>query len=159
MTGTVVVRADEPGLGRSGTWTVVVDGVVVGQVDQGTSARFPVAAGTHTVRVAAKDGTRSNTVTVELTEGRDSRVAAQGTGAKAAVLLPLLAAITVPPVYVVASIVLIGVVLRVCPGLLFRVRADGATAHRAVAAEEEHTGTALWWESDPVLAKRFRKAE
>ncbi|MDJ0384546.1 hypothetical protein [Streptomyces sp. G-G2] len=51
--------------------------------------------------------------------------------------------------------------LRTIPGLLFRVRADGnpdlTNTMGVQAAEGEHSGTGLWWETDPALAKRFRK--
>lgn len=166
LTGTVVVRAEQPGLGRAGTFGVTVDRVTVGQVAQGTTARFPVAVGTHTVRVTGKDRTRSNTVTVKVAEGHDVLVTAQGTGLKAAVLLPLLAGISVPALYVVASILLLGALFYAVPGLLFRVRttAGGGTDLRSTpstpATEPAPAGTGLWWESDsvdPALAKRFRK--
>nr|WSX51381.1 hypothetical protein OG409_22035 [Streptomyces sp. NBC_00974] len=161
MTGTIVVRAEQPGLGRPGTFGVVVGKVTVGRVDQGTTARFPVAVGTHTVRVVGKDRSRSNTATVEVAEGQDVLVTAQGTGLKAAVLLPLLAGISVPPIYVVASIALIGALFYAVPGLLFRVRTDRAAepvpTGDAGTPQEEHGGTGLWWETDPALAKRFRK--
>ncbi|MET9466781.1 hypothetical protein ABZY44_18635 [Streptomyces sp. NPDC006544] len=162
MTGTIVVRAEQPGLGRAGTFSVVVGEETVGRVDQGTTARFPVAVGTHTIRVVGKDRSRSNTATVEVAEGQDVLVTAQGTGLKAAVLLPLLAGVSVPPIYVVASIALIGALFYAVPGLLFRVRAAvGDAAPPATRGphtpEEEHSGTSLWWETDPALAKRFRK--
>ncbi|MDJ0384547.1 recombinase family protein [Streptomyces sp. G-G2] len=80
VTGTLVVHAEQPGLGRAGTFAVVVDEATVGQVKQGSSARCPAAVGTHTVRVTGKDGTRSNTATVEVFEGQDCLVTAQGTG-------------------------------------------------------------------------------
>lgn len=164
MTGTVVVHADQPGLGRAGTLSVVIDDVTVGQVEQGGTARFPTAVGTHTVRVVGKDRTRSNTVTVESAEGQDFLVTAQGTGLKAAVLLPLLAGISVPGLYVVGCMLLIGVLFYAVPGLLFRVRAVGgpglrnAEGVRAEEAAEAHAGAGLWWETDPALAKRFRKS-
>ncbi|MFF2817891.1 hypothetical protein ACFVT9_20490 [Kitasatospora cineracea] len=163
MTGTIVVRAEQPGIGRAGTFGVLVDGVRVGQVRQGESARFPVPAGTHVVRVAAKDRTGSNPVTVRVAEGRDAPVTARGTGLGFALLLPPLAGITVPPVYAVATMVLLAVVFRTVPGLMFRVRVEDPEppaphAPQAGAGEEGGGGAGLWWESDPALAKRFRKA-
>ncbi|GAA2093726.1 hypothetical protein GCM10009759_20690 [Kitasatospora saccharophila] len=162
MTATVVVRAQQPGIGRAGTFGVVVDGVRVGWVRQGESARFPVAPGPHAVRITARDRTGSNTVTAAATEGREVRVTARGTGLGIALLLPLLGGIAVPPVYVVATIVLLAVVFRTVPGLMFRVRVDDAPEPRSTAAPrvaaEEAEGAGLWWESDPALAKRFRKA-
>ncbi len=161
MTGTVVVYAEPPGLRRAWTLSVVVDGVKVGHAKQGTAARFPVAAGTHTVRVTAKDRTRSNAVAVEVVEGQDFLVTARGTGLTAALLLPLLAVFVVPGIYVMAFVLLTGALFYAAPGLLFRARADGdpelRTAQAAEPAEEEHGGTGLWWESDPALAKRYRK--
>jgi len=164
MTGTVVVYAEPPGIRRAWTFGVFIDGVKVGQVKQGTAARFPVAAGTHTFRVTAKDRTSSNTVTVEVVEGRNFLVTARGTGLTAALLLPFLAGIAVPGFYVMAVVLLTGALFYAVPGLLFRVRADGDHELRTVrdtqaaeAGEEEHSGTGLWWESDPALAKRFRK--
>ncbi|MGW6685526.1 hypothetical protein [Streptomyces sp. NPDC054961] len=161
MSGTIVVRAEQPGLGRAGTFDVVVGDVTVGRVGQGAAARFPVAVGTHTVRVVGKDRSRSNTATVDVAEGQDVLVTAQGTGLKAAVLLPLLAGISVPAIYVVASIAVIGALFYAVPGLLFRVRTDRdaepATTGDARTPEEEHSGTGLWWETDPALAKRLRK--
>ncbi|MFC8448697.1 hypothetical protein [Kitasatospora sp. NPDC057223] len=172
MAGTVAVHAEPPGLGRAGTFGVVVDGVRVGHVKQGTTARFPVAAGVHTVRVTAKDRTPSNTVTVEVLESRDTRVTARGTGLGVALLIPVLAGIAVPGIYVVGFVLLTGALFRVVPGLLFRVRADSDPELRTApdptpatpavlavpagdAAGEQHGGTGLWWESDPALAKRF----
>ncbi|WP_371614093.1 hypothetical protein [Streptomyces sp. NBC_00454] len=161
MTGTVVVRAEQPGLGRAGAFSVVVDKMTVGRVDQGTTARFFVAVGTHEVRVTGRDRTRSNTVTVDVAEGQDVLVAAQGTGLKAAILLPLLAGISVPAFYVVATILLTGALFYAVPGLLFRVRVFGGAELRSTqdvpGVEEEQSGTGLWWETDPALAKRFRK--
>ncbi|MEU3492075.1 hypothetical protein [Kitasatospora cineracea] len=162
MTGTIVVRAEQPGIGRAGTFGVLVDGVRAGQVRQGETARFPVPAGTHTVRVAAKDRTGSNAVTVRVAEDGDAPVTARGTGLGVALLLPLLAGITVPPVYAVATMVLLAVVFRTVPGLMFRVRVDDpeppAPQAPQAGAGEGSGGAGLWWESDPALAKRFRKA-
>ncbi|MEU6755161.1 hypothetical protein [Streptomyces sp. NPDC046685] len=56
---------------------------------------------------------------------------------------------------------LIGALLHAVPGLLFRVKVvsgagiDGTQDARS--AEEGHLGSGLWWETDPALAKRFRK--
>ncbi|RKE05073.1 hypothetical protein [Streptomyces sp. TLI_171] len=163
MTGTIVVHAEQPGLGRAGTFGVVVDGVKVGRVKQGESAQFPASAGAHLVRVTAKDRTRSNTVSVEVAEGRDCSVTARGTGLGVALVLPLLAGIAVPPVFAIAGILLLGAVFFAVPGLMFRVRADGApeteggVPHSARADTEDAEGAGLWWESDPALAKRFQK--
>jgi hypothetical protein len=158
MTGTVVVYAEPPMLRRAGTFGVAVDGVEVGKVKQGSAARFPVAAGTHTVRVLAKDRSRSNAVTVQVVEDRAFVVTARSTGLQIAVLLPLLAGIAVPRVYVMAGVLLIGALFYAVPGLVFRVRADGDPERRTVQpAEAAPAETGLWWESDPALAKRYRK--
>ncbi|MFC5888617.1 hypothetical protein ACFP0N_26975 [Kitasatospora aburaviensis] len=167
MAGTIVVRAELPGLGRAGTMGVVVDGARAGSVGQGEAAHFPVPAGTHTVQVTAKDRTRSNTVTVEVADGGEALVTSRGTGLGVALVLPVLAGIAVPPLFVVATILLLGAVLYALPGVLFRVRAEGDPAPRTAApgpAEATAAGPAadgaansLWWESDPALAKRFAK--
>ncbi|MFD7450612.1 hypothetical protein [Kitasatospora sp. NPDC059827] len=167
MTGTVVVHAESPvfGLTRH-TFGVVVDGVRVGAVRQGDTARFPVQAGARAVRLATRDLSRSNTVTVEVGEDREFLVAGRGTGLGFAVLVPALAPFAmVPWPYVVAVILLMGVTLWTVPGLLFRVRAVGDSYLPAVhgdesagPAEEESVGNGLWWESDPALAKRLRKS-
>ncbi|MEU4115529.1 hypothetical protein AB0F71_13650 [Kitasatospora sp. NPDC028055] len=176
MTGTVVVHAESPvfGLTRH-TFGVVVDGVRVGTVRQGDTARFPVPAGTHAVRLATGDLTRSNTVSVQVGEDREFLVAGRGTGLGFAVLVPALAPFAmVPWTYVVAVMALTAAVLWAVPGLLFRVRAVGdsflpsgpgdehtgpaGSDGSAGSAEEEGAGAGLWWESDPALAKRFRKS-
>ncbi len=170
MAGTIEVYAAPPGIRRAtGMFGVVVDGVRVGRVRHGGAARFQVAAGTHTVRVTAKDRTRSNTVTVEVIEGRELRITARGTGLAVAALLPVLAGIAVSLVYVLATVLLTGALFYAVPGLLFRVRvddrgvpgtspaADAVHALAAGSAREEDAAAGLWWESDPVLAKRFRK--
>ncbi|MFF0296860.1 hypothetical protein ACFYST_22430 [Kitasatospora sp. NPDC004614] len=161
MTGTIVVRAEQPGIGRAGNFIVVVDGAKVGQVRQGESARFPATVGTHQVQVTGKDRTSSNTVTVEVAEDRDFLVTARGTGLRVALLLPVLAGTAVPPVFAAASLLVLGAVFFLVPGLMFRVRAEGEPELRplreAAAGAEASDGNGLWWESDPVLAKRFRK--
>ncbi|MGW2377700.1 hypothetical protein [Kitasatospora sp. NPDC001683] len=164
MTGTVVVHAERPLIVlREGWYRVVIDGVRVGGVRQGGTARFPVPAGTHTVRLAAWDRTRSNTVTVEVAEDREFLVAGRGTGLRFApfVVAPLARAAMVPWYYVVAVTLPMLAALWAVPGLVFRVRAVGdcalPTARAADPADEEHGGDGLWWESDPALAKRFRK--
>ncbi|MEW2624970.1 hypothetical protein [Streptomyces sp. NPDC048106] len=161
MTGTVVVHAEPPALRRAGKFGVVVDGVKVGQVRQGDTARFTVPAGPHTVQIATKDRTRSNTVTVNAVEGQDFLVTVRSTGLGIAFLFPVLAAVAVPGYYVIGAVLLTGALFHAVPGLLFRVRADGVPELRAAEAvltsEETQGGMGLWWESDPVLAKRFRK--
>ncbi|WP_330460645.1 hypothetical protein OIB37_29460 [Streptomyces sp. NBC_00820] len=162
MTGTIAVYAEPPRLRRGGTFKVAIDGVTVGQVRQGDAARFPVAAGRHTVRVLAKDRTRSNTVTVDVAENQDFLVTTRSTGLMVATLLPFLAGAAFPHLYVIGAVLLIAAVFYAVPGLLFRVRADGDTERRASrasgeTADELPNGSGLWWESDPVLAKRYRK--
>ncbi|ARP70003.1 hypothetical protein LK07_09645 [Streptomyces pluripotens] len=166
MSGTVVVHAEPPGgIRRAGTFRVVVDGVKAGQVKQGTTVRLPVPAGTHTVRVTGRDRTRSNTVTVEVAEGRDVLVTARGTGMVAFLALPFMVGAALPRGYGLALFLLTAVVVFAVPGLMFRVRDDGDPELRTTrpapadgAGEEEHGGIGLWWESDPVLAKRFRRS-
>ncbi|MDH6132326.1 hypothetical protein P3T37_001711 [Kitasatospora sp. MAA4] len=110
-----------------------------------------MAAGTHTVRFTAKDRTRSNTVTVEVVEGREFLVTSRGTGLAAALLTPFLADIAVPAIYAVGCVLLTGALFYAIPGVLFRVRADGTPA-----GEQGDGGGGLWWESDPALAERYR---
>lgn len=145
MAGVVVVRTEAPPLRRAGTLDVLVDGELVGTIKQGRSDRFEVAPGPHTVRVGAGIS-RSNTLTVEVAEGGAHWVSAYGTGfALLAAVLPLL--------YVVCVI----------PGLVFRLRPEDDVTVPAeplppTAAGGDATSTGLWWESDPKLAKRFRKS-
>ncbi|MEV7599074.1 hypothetical protein AB0O91_16990 [Kitasatospora sp. NPDC089797] len=171
MTATVVVHAEPPltGLVR-GSFGVVIDGVRAGRVRQGALARFPVPPGTHTVRVTTWDPSRSNTVTVEVAEGREVLVAGRGTGLGFALLVPPLAVVAVDWSYVIAALLVMLAVFAAVPGLLFRLRAVGDSAlpeadpadpadpaAPAGPADGEQGGGALWWESDPALAKRFRK--
>lgn len=174
MTGTVVVHAERPFLALwRGSFGVEIDGVRVGSVRQGALARFPVPAGVHTVRLAAWDRTRSNTVAVEVGEDREFLVTARGSGLRFAfAALPLARAAQIPWYYVSAVALAMAAVVWTVPGLLFRVQAVGDSylpadpadpADRATrpaepaGPEEEHSGNGLWWESDPALAKRFRK--
>ncbi|MFF2078012.1 hypothetical protein ACFVXG_25050 [Kitasatospora sp. NPDC058162] len=166
MTGTVVVHAERPFLALwRGSFGVEIDGVRVGSVRQGALARFPVPAGVHTVRLAAWDRTRSNTVAVEVGEDREFLVTARGSGLRFAfAALPLARAAQIPWYYVSAVALAMAAVFWAVPGLRFRVRAVGdsylpadRTAESAGLPEEEHGGNGLWWESDPALAKRFRK--
>ncbi|MFD5462931.1 hypothetical protein ACFWIQ_08885 [Kitasatospora sp. NPDC127059] len=166
MTATVVVHAEPPLFAlRRGCYGVEIDGVPVGRVKQGTLARFPVPAGLHTVRLATWDRTRSNTVTVEAGEGREFLLTGRGTGLRFAFLALPLARFTVLPWYGVAAVLLLmGAVFWAVPGLLFRLRVVGDSAlpgagpaRPAEPAEEEQGANGLWWETDPALAKRFRK--
>jgi hypothetical protein len=148
LNGTIAVYAKPPAIGRAGLLWVVIDGERVGQVKQGEAGRFPVPVGPHTVRTALWDRSRSNTVTVEVAEGKDSLVTVGSTGLRYATLLaPIL-----------------GVLLYAIPGALFWVRvadvpepAAADPVEPAVAGEQSAGGSGLWWESDPALAKRFRK--
>ncbi|MFD7640827.1 hypothetical protein ACFV4P_09240 [Kitasatospora sp. NPDC059795] len=160
MAGTVVVRAEQSGIGRAGTFTVLVDGEPVGRVRQGDVARFPAAAGTREVRVTSKDRTRSNALTVQVGEDSDTSITARSTGLGYALFLPVVAGFTVPPIYAVTTVFLLGAVFYLAPGLMFRLRADPeplAALPAPAGAAEEGGGSGLWWESDPALAKRFRK--
>ncbi|MFI9366771.1 hypothetical protein ACIG5E_37865 [Kitasatospora sp. NPDC053057] len=169
MTGTVVVHAEPPLIAlRKGWYWVVIDGVRVGGVKQGGTARFPVPAGTHTVRISAWDRTRSNAVTVEVGEDREFLVTGRGTGSRWVLLVPSLAHYAMIPWYCIAAVMLpMYAALWAVPGLMFRVRAVGDSAlpsaeparpaEPADPAGKEHGGNGLWWESDPALAKRFRK--
>lgn len=54
----------------SGGWRVFIDGVWVGQAPRGKPVRFPVAPGTHTVRVwTRRGGSCSNDVILDMTPG------------------------------------------------------------------------------------------
>ncbi|MBM9437221.1 hypothetical protein [Actinacidiphila bryophytorum] len=144
MAGLIVVFAEAPPFGRAGKLGVVIDGHKVGPVRQGETAEFAVESGPHTVRVAG-GGSRSNTVDVTVTDGGTCKIASSGTGLGAvATMVPLL-----------------GLVLGAFPGLVFRLRIHDprpapAPVHR-VSDGDAGGSTGLWWESDPVLAKRYRK--
>ncbi|TQF01829.1 hypothetical protein E6W39_05605 [Kitasatospora acidiphila] len=177
MNGTIAVYAEPPGIGRAGKFWVIIDGVRVGRVRQGDAMRFAVAAGTHTVRVGSGDRTtRSNTVTVAVAEGGESLVTARSTGLKFALIVPFLAGVVVPRVYVLGFVVLLAAVFAAVPGVLFRVAVQGlpepspvgppappaadgepAAVEAAVGETAAVGGSGLWWESDPALAKRYRK--
>ncbi|MFE0459647.1 hypothetical protein ACFW1A_10340 [Kitasatospora sp. NPDC058965] len=164
MSTTVAVYAEPPRFSRAGRFRVVIDGVFVGRVRQGEAARFPVSPGRHTVRVTALDRTRSNTVTAEVAEGQEFLVSARSTGLRLAAVLPLGCCMGVPPIYGLVTALLLAVLGHALPGVLFRAGALGTPA----AAEESPAPTpsapaapepvsALWWENDPALAKRYRK--
>ncbi|MFF9641471.1 hypothetical protein [Kitasatospora aureofaciens] len=171
MAGTVVVHAEPPVIAlRRGWYRVVIDGVRVGGVRQGGTARFPVSAGTHTVRIAAWDRSRSNAVAVEVGEDREFLVTGRSTGFLYAPLVvgPLAHYATVAWYCIAALTLPMYAALWAVPGLLFRLRAvgdcalpparpTGPAADRAGPAVGEDGGAGLWWESDPVLAKRLRK--
>ncbi|TWF90962.1 hypothetical protein FHX73_1274 [Kitasatospora viridis] len=136
-----MVWAEAPPLRTAGELTVVIDGAKAGTVMQGTAAPFPLAPGRHTVRVGAR-GWRSNTSTVEVAEGGTVRLAVFSTGLSTmGAILPVLG------------------LLGLIPGLIYRLRPlSEAPAAESVAAAEEAsaaTGSGLWWESDPKLAKRY----
>jgi hypothetical protein len=147
VTGVVAVLAEAPPLRRAGKLGVVIDGHCVGEVQQGEVAEFSVEPGSHTVRVGA-GGSRSNTVTVAVHDGAACRVVNTGTGlGTAAAIVPIL-----------------GVVMALIPGVVFRLRVHDPRPASAPAPGgfEGGAGTGgsvgLWWESDPVLARRYRKA-
>ncbi|MFJ3641563.1 hypothetical protein ACIPRD_17620 [Streptomyces sp. NPDC090108] len=165
MTGTIAVYAHPPRFRRGGVFAVAVDGVTAGHVRQGEAARFPVTPGTHTVRILAKDRTRSNTVTVDVVEGRDFLVTTRSTGLIAGFLIPLVLGFSFPYAYTLGALLLLGAACWAVPGLLFRVRAEGVHERRTArsdtgtgtpAGNDAPAGNGLWWESDPVLAKRIR---
>ncbi|MBD0692944.1 hypothetical protein [Streptomyces sp. CBMA123] len=166
MTATVVVHAEPPLVAlRRGCLGVEIDGVPVGKVKQGAIARFPVPAGTHTVRLTTWDRTRSNTVTVEAVEDREFLLTGRATGYGFAFLVvPLVRATMIPWPYAAVLLLLMVAVFWSVPGLLFRLRAVGDSllpsargAEPARPAEEGSADSGLWWESDPALAKRFGK--
>ncbi|WP_405582162.1 hypothetical protein [Streptomyces sp. NBC_01190] len=147
MTGVVAVLAEAPPLRRAGKLGVVIDGQRVGEVRQGEIAQFSVEPGSHTVRVGS-GGSRSNTLTVAVHDGATCRVVNSSTGlGTAAAIVPLL-----------------GVVMALIPGVVFRLRVHDPRPASAPAPGSREDGAAtggsvgLWWESDPVLAKRYRKA-
>jgi hypothetical protein len=146
MSGVILVRADPPviWLRRAGKLWVVIDGVRVGQVKQGSFARFPVEPGRHDIRVSG-GGNRSKTVAVDVQDGKTCRVVAGG-----------------GEMSLLVSVVPILGILGVIPGLVFRVRVEEdeePVARAADAASVPGAGSSngLWWESDPKLAKRFQK--
>lgn len=92
-------------------------------------------------------GSRSNAVDVTVTDGGEYRIVSSSTGlGVAAAMVPLL-----------------GLILWAFPGLVFRLRIhDPRPAPAPVPVDHVSDGdaggpTGLWWESDPVLAKRYRK--
>jgi hypothetical protein len=142
VAGVVAVWAEAPPLRRAGRFTVVVDGHKVGLVRQGEVAEFPVEPGPHNVWVTG-GGSRSNTVTVTATDGETCRVVSSSTGLSMLALLP--------PV---------GLLLALIPGAMYRLRAHNPRPAAAAAAPPGGgSPSGLWWESDPVLAKRFRKGD
>ncbi|WP_327289503.1 hypothetical protein [Streptomyces sp. NBC_01198] len=144
MAGVVAVWAEAPPLRKAGKLGVVIDGQRVGEVRQGEAAEFSVEPGSHTVRVAA-GGSRSNTLTVSVDEGATCRLVNKSTGLSvAAAIVPVL-----------------GLVMMVCPGLVFRLRVHDprpVSAPVTGGAPAPAAAAGLWWESDPVLAKRYGKA-
>jgi hypothetical protein len=145
----VAVWAEAPPLRRAGKLNVVVDGRKAGTVKQGEAAEFAVEPGPHTVRVSA-GGSRSRTVAVTVAEGETCRLACTGTGlGVAAAVVPLL-----------------GLILGLIPGLVFRLGIHPPRPAPTPPPDDADTGTGtgtgasngLWWESDPALAKRLRKA-
>ncbi|MFG2821916.1 hypothetical protein ACGFX4_21125 [Kitasatospora sp. NPDC048365] len=166
MTGTIVVHAEAPRIGRAGTLLVTIDGTPAGDVRQGHTARFPATAGTHRVRVHTKDRTSSNVITANVTDEQECLLRARGTGLGHTVFLVPLAGLVTPPLFTVLTVLLFAVLLQTVPGLLFRLRHDETATASAdpdpgsgsdSAGDGESNSTGLWWESDPVLAKRYRK--
>lgn len=144
MAGLVVLFAEAPPFGRTGKLGVVIDGHKVGPVRQGETAEFTVEPGPHTVRVTG-GGSRSNTVDVTVTDGGTYKIASSATGLGV----------------VAAMVPLLGLILWAFPGLAFRLRIHDprpAPAPVTPSSDGDASGpTGLWWESDPVLAKRYRK--
>lgn len=147
MTGVVAVLAEASPLRRAGKLGVVIDGHRVGEVRQGEVAHFSVEPGSHTVRVGS-GGSRSNTVTVAVHAGATCRVVNAGTGLGTAV----------------AVVPFLGVVMALVSGAVFRLRVHDPrpASGPALGGREDGAATGgsvgLWWESDPVLARRYRKA-
>lgn len=152
MAGVVAVWAEAPPLRRAGKLNVVIDGHRVGPVRQGEAAEFTVEPGAHTVRVTA-GGSRSNAVAVTVTDGETCRIASSSTGLGA----------------VAAVVPLLGLILGWIPGLIFHLRThdprpapepEPALEPAGPVSDGDAGGsTGLWWESDPVLAKRYRKGD
>jgi len=148
VTAVVTVLAEAPPFGKAGKLGVVIDGHKVGPVRQGEIAQFTVEPGLHTVRVTG-GGSRSNAVEITATDGGEYRMVSSGTG-----------------LGVVAAVVpLLGLVLWAFPGLVFRLRTHDPRPVPAPApapVDQVSDGaagqTGLWWESDPVLARRYRKS-
>lgn len=146
MAAVIVVLAEARPFGRAGKLGVVIDGRKAGPVLQGETAQFTVAPGPHTVRVTG-GGNRSNTVEITATDGAEYRLVNSHTGlTMAAAMVPLLA-----------------LVLWAFPGTVFRLRIHDPRPAQVPApvdraSEPDPDGpTGLWWESDPVLAKRYGK--
>lgn len=146
MAGVVAVWAEAPPLRKAGKLRVVIDGHRVGEARQGEVAQFSVEPGSHTVRVGAP-WSWSNTLTVAVDDGATCRVVNTGTGLGT----------------VAAFVPVLGLVMAFIPGVVYRLRPHHprpAPSPAPVAREEgAATGRSagLWWESDPVLAKRLRK--
>ncbi|SCE50958.1 hypothetical protein GA0115240_172021 [Streptomyces sp. DvalAA-14] len=145
MAGILAVLAEAPPLRRAGNLSVVVDGHKVGPVRQGEVAEFTVEPGPHSVRVTA-GGNRSNAVAVTVTDGERCRIVSSSTGLGLVAIVPLL-----------------GLILMLIPGSIFRLRPHVQRRAPAPAGQgssgHEGGSTGLWWESDPVLAKRYRKGQ
>ncbi|SHL67193.1 hypothetical protein [Actinacidiphila paucisporea] len=147
MAAVLVVLAEARPFGRAGKLGVVIDGHKVGPVRQGETAEFTVEPGPHTVRVTG-GGNRSNTVDITVTDGEKYRIVSSSTGLfMAAAMVPLLA-----------------LILWAFPGLVFRLRIHDPRPVQAPAPEDRASEgdmggpTGPWWESDPVLAKRYGKS-
>ncbi|MFJ9692489.1 hypothetical protein [Kitasatospora sp. NPDC101183] len=157
MASTIAVHAEPPKFGRRGTFRVVVDDVLAGQVKQGETLRVPVPAGAHTVRVTAKDRVRSNTLTVQAVEGLEHVVAARGTGLHIALALLVGVSVAAVPWGGLVAALVVAAVLYAVPGLLFRVHPVAVPQPWSAPVPEQPQAGGLWWESDPALAKRYRK--
>lgn len=147
MAAVVAVLAEAPPLGRAGKLDVVIDGQKVGSVPRGEAAEFTVEPGPHSVRVAGGRN-KSNTVDVTMADGEKCRLVSSSTGLTMAM----------------AMVPLLGPALMAFPGTVFRLRIHdplpvSVPGPVGGASEGDDAGgpTTLWWESDPVLAKRYRK--
>ncbi|MFC6593869.1 hypothetical protein [Kitasatospora paranensis] len=147
MTGTLVVRAEQALMGRARPLGVFVDGVRVAEVVRGGVARITVEPGRHEVRTG-RGRLRSNSVAVDVREGAEFVVTAFGTGYE----------------ILIAVVPVLGL-LGLAPGVVLRLRAEGDDVvprgpgpEDARDAEQGAGAGGLWWESDPQLAKRYRKS-
>jgi len=144
--GVLIVHAETPELRRAARLTVSIDGAKAGEVLQGTAESFPLPAGRHTVRVERAQQP-SKEIAVEIAEGGEFVVRAACTG------FAMLSAVI--PVFAVFGLI---------PGVTYRLEALGtpppapaSSPGRDPKPEAAAPAGALWWEADPLLAKRVRK--
>ena len=87
MPGTIVIQRGS--VGKLGSYKVSIDGQTGEKIKGGFSTDLAVESGVHQVRISA-GGYRTNTVTVEVTEGRRHYLNIDTTGYASLLRVPLL---------------------------------------------------------------------